>query len=115
MTGFLGAGEREVNAVQRVGGAVVAAYVGWDPGQIPSWEGVCRSVATIAPLRWWHTTSSPGASGSSSMPRISRSRGRAGRWLQTHQLRPTAVRIDIIAVLFDRNTPPTVDHVRGAA
>ncbi len=39
----------------------------------------------------------------------------AGRWLQSHQVRPAAVRIDIIAVLFDQNTPPTVDHVRGAA
>ena len=39
----------------------------------------------------------------------------AGRWLQAHQLRPAAIRIDIIAVLFDHNTPPSVDHVRGAA
>ena len=39
----------------------------------------------------------------------------AGRWLQTHQLRPAAIRIDVIAVLFDQNTPPSVDHVRGAA
>jgi putative endonuclease len=39
----------------------------------------------------------------------------AGRWLQTHQLRPAAIRIDIIAILFDHNTPPTVDHVRGVA
>ena len=39
----------------------------------------------------------------------------AGRWLQTHELRPAAIRIDIIAVLFDQNNPPSVDHVRGAA
>ncbi|GAB2668923.1 YraN family protein [Kribbella swartbergensis] len=39
----------------------------------------------------------------------------AGRWLQTHQLKPAAVRIDVVAVLFDRSTPPRVDHVRGAA
>ena len=39
----------------------------------------------------------------------------AGRWLQTHQLKPAAIRIDIVAVLFDHNTPPRVDHVRGAA
>ena len=39
----------------------------------------------------------------------------AGRWLQTHELRPAAIRIDIIAVLFDQDTPPSVDHVRGAA
>jgi putative endonuclease len=39
----------------------------------------------------------------------------AGRWLQTHELRPAGIRIDIIAVLFDHNTPPRVDHVRGAA
>jgi putative endonuclease len=39
----------------------------------------------------------------------------SGRWLQTHQLRPAGIRIDIISVLFDHNTPPTVDHVRGVA
>ena len=39
----------------------------------------------------------------------------AGRWLQAHQLRPAAIRIDIISVLFDQNTAPTVDNVRGAA
>ena len=39
----------------------------------------------------------------------------AGRWLQTHQVRPAAIRIDIVAVVFDRNTPPSVDHVRGVA
>jgi putative endonuclease len=38
----------------------------------------------------------------------------AGRWLQTHQLRPAEIRIDVISILFDHNTPPTVDHVRGA-
>ena len=38
----------------------------------------------------------------------------AGRWLQTHQLTPAAVRIDILAVFFEPNTPPRVDHVRGA-
>jgi putative endonuclease len=39
----------------------------------------------------------------------------AGRWLQTHQLNPGTIRIDIVGVLFDHNTPPRVDHVRGAA
>lgn len=39
----------------------------------------------------------------------------AGRWLQTHQLTPGAIRIDIVAVLFDQNTAPQVDHLRGAA
>jgi putative endonuclease len=39
----------------------------------------------------------------------------AGRWLQTHQLQPAAIRIDVVAVLFDHNSPPSVDHVRGAA
>jgi putative endonuclease len=39
----------------------------------------------------------------------------AGRWLQTHQLRPAEIRIDVIAILFDHDTPPSVDHVRGAA
>lgn len=39
----------------------------------------------------------------------------AGRWLQTHQLKPGAIRIDIVAVLFDQNTAPQVDHLRGAA
>jgi putative endonuclease len=39
----------------------------------------------------------------------------SGRWLQDHQLRPAAIRIDVVAVLFDHNTPPTVDHVRGVA
>jgi putative endonuclease len=39
----------------------------------------------------------------------------AGRWLQTHQLRPAAVRIDVVSILFDQNMPPRVDHVRGAA
>ncbi|MFD7157362.1 YraN family protein [Kribbella sp. NPDC059898] len=39
----------------------------------------------------------------------------AGRWLQTHEVRPSAIRIDVIAVVFDNNTPPTVDHLRGAA
>ncbi|MFI7066616.1 YraN family protein [Kribbella sp. NPDC050124] len=38
----------------------------------------------------------------------------AGRWLQTHQLKPAAIRIDVVAVLLDHNTPPRVDHVRGA-
>ncbi|MDX2969915.1 YraN family protein [Kribbella solani] len=38
----------------------------------------------------------------------------AGRWLQTHQLRPAEIRIDVIAILFDRKTPPSVEHVRGA-
>jgi putative endonuclease len=47
--------------------------------------------------------------------KLVRLRKLAGRWLQTHQLRPAAVRIDIISVLFDHNTPPQVDHVRGAA
>ena len=28
----------------------------------------------------------------------------AGRWLQTHQLRPAAIRIDIVAIVFDNNT-----------
>ena len=37
----------------------------------------------------------------------------AGRWLQTHQLNPGTIRIDIIAVLFDHHSPPRVDHVRG--
>src|SRR5215207_184614 len=36
----------------------------------------------------------------------------AGRWLHTHQLRPDTIRIDVVAVLFDHNTPPRVDHVR---
>jgi putative endonuclease len=39
----------------------------------------------------------------------------ADRWLKTHELRPAEIRIDIISVLFDRNTPPSVDHVRGAS
>lgn len=39
----------------------------------------------------------------------------AGRWLQTHQVRPAAIRIDVVAIVFDNNTPPSVDHVRGAA
>lgn len=39
----------------------------------------------------------------------------AGRWLQTHQLNPGTIRIDFVAILFDHNTPPRVDHVRGAA
>ncbi|MGZ0152621.1 YraN family protein [Kribbella sp. WER1] len=38
----------------------------------------------------------------------------AGRWLQTHELRPAEIRIDVISILFDHNTPPRVDHVRGA-
>jgi putative endonuclease len=39
----------------------------------------------------------------------------AGRWLQTHAIKPSTIRIDIISVLFDHNTPPTIDHVRGVA
>ena len=39
----------------------------------------------------------------------------AGRWLQTHQVRAAAIRIDVVAIVFDNNTPPTVDHLRGAA
>ncbi|GAA0614716.1 YraN family protein [Kribbella sandramycini] len=39
----------------------------------------------------------------------------AGAWLQCHQLRPAAIRIDIIAILLDKNAPPRVDHLRGAA
>lgn len=39
----------------------------------------------------------------------------AGRWLQTHQVRAAAIRIDVVAIVFDSNTPPTVDHLRGAA
>jgi putative endonuclease len=39
----------------------------------------------------------------------------AGHWLRSHELRPAAIRIDIIAILFDQNTPPSIDHVRGAA
>ncbi|MEU4195989.1 YraN family protein [Kribbella sp. NPDC026611] len=39
----------------------------------------------------------------------------AGRWLQTHEVKPSGIRIDIISVVFDHNTPPTVDHVRGVA
>ena len=38
----------------------------------------------------------------------------AGRWLQAHDLRPAEIRIDVISILFDNNTPPRVDHVRGA-
>ncbi|MEV5962291.1 YraN family protein [Kribbella sp. NPDC051952] len=47
--------------------------------------------------------------------KLTRLRKLAGRWLQSHELRPASIRIDIIAVLFDQNTAPTVDHVRGAA
>ncbi|MEU8224996.1 YraN family protein [Kribbella sp. NPDC048915] len=39
----------------------------------------------------------------------------AGRWLQTHDLRPAEIRIDVVAVLFEPNTPPRLDHVRGVA
>ncbi|HET6739985.1 MAG TPA: YraN family protein [Kribbella sp.] len=39
----------------------------------------------------------------------------AGRWLQTHQVRAAAIRIDVVAIVFDNNTPPQVDHLRGAA
>ncbi|TDD13780.1 YraN family protein [Kribbella turkmenica] len=47
--------------------------------------------------------------------KLSTLRKLAGRWLQTHQVTPGAIRIDVVAVLFDHNTPPRVDHVRGAA
>ncbi|GAA3133202.1 putative endonuclease [Kribbella aluminosa] len=46
--------------------------------------------------------------------KLARLRRLAGRWLQTHELRPAEIRIDIISILFDNNTPPRVDHVRGA-
>jgi putative endonuclease len=39
----------------------------------------------------------------------------AGRWLQTHQVRAAAIRIDVVAIVFDNDTPPQVDHLRGAA
>ncbi|HZX06878.1 YraN family protein [Kribbella sp.] len=38
----------------------------------------------------------------------------AGRWLQTHELRPAEIRIDVISILFNDSTPPRVDHLRGA-
>lgn len=47
--------------------------------------------------------------------KLAKLRKLSGRWLHAHQLRPAAIRIDVVAVLFDHNTPPTVDHVRGVA
>jgi putative endonuclease len=42
-------------------------------------------------------------------------RGLAGRWLQQHSTRPSAVRIDVVAVLVPHGGRPTVDHVKGVA
>jgi putative endonuclease len=39
----------------------------------------------------------------------------SGRWLKAHALRPTEIRIDIVAVLLPHHGTPTVDHVRGVA
>ncbi|MFK4089207.1 YraN family protein [Kribbella sp. NPDC020789] len=39
----------------------------------------------------------------------------AGAWLRSHDVRPSAIRIDFVAVLLDHGAPPQVDHLRGAA
>jgi putative endonuclease len=38
-----------------------------------------------------------------------------GRWLQEHDVRPAAVRIDVLGVVCPHSGAATVDHVKGVA
>ena len=45
--------------------------------------------------------------------KLARLRRLAARWIAAHQVHPTEVRIDLVAVVRPRRGPSVVDHVRG--
>jgi putative endonuclease len=45
--------------------------------------------------------------------KLARLRRLAAQWLQSHDLRPTGVRIDVIAVRTSRQGAATVEHLAG--
>ena len=47
--------------------------------------------------------------------KAARLRRLAARWLETHDLHPSDVRIDLVGVLQDGHGAALVDHVRGVA
>jgi putative endonuclease len=47
--------------------------------------------------------------------KLRRLRRLAGRWLRDHDLRPDAVRIDVVGVVRPRTGPTVVEHIRGVA
>lgn len=45
--------------------------------------------------------------------KAARLRRLAGRWLADHEVRPRAVRIDVVGVLRQASGPARIEHVRG--
>ena len=45
--------------------------------------------------------------------KLARLRRLGARWVREHAATPTAVRIDLVAVLVPRRGAPSLDHVRG--
>ena len=45
--------------------------------------------------------------------KLGRLRRLAGQWLEAHDLRPTSVRIDVLAVRTSRRGAATVEHLAG--
>lgn len=45
--------------------------------------------------------------------KLARLRRLTGEWLHAHDLRPTGVRIDVVAVRTSRRGAATVEHLRG--
>ncbi len=45
--------------------------------------------------------------------KIARLRRLTGAWLSAHDLRPSEIRLDLVAVLRPRRGPTVIEHVRG--
>lgn len=45
--------------------------------------------------------------------KIARLRRLTGAWLSAHDLRPSEIRLDLVAVLRPRRGPSVIEHVRG--